>query len=146
MKVILQRVKSANCIVDGKIISKINEGLLILVGFSINDDATKLSKMAHKILNLRVFEDSNKKMNLSLKDVNGEILSISQFTLYANPYSGNRPSFIEAMPGECAKQLYENFNNELEKDNLCSVKRGVFGADMQLNVVCDGPVTITLEY
>lgn len=145
MKVVIQRVKEASCIVDGKLISNIEKGLMLLVGFTHTDTEEQIVKMANKIAKLRIFEDENGKMNLSVKDINGAILSISQFTLYANPYTGNRPSFIDAMNPTLANELYEKFNLELEKLGFF-VGRGVFGADMKLPIVADGPVTIALEF
>lgn len=145
MKVVVQRVKNASCIVDGKLISSIDKGLMLLVGFTHTDTLKEVEKMANKIAKLRIFEDENGKMNLSVKDINGSILSISQFTLYANPYEGNRPSFVNAMNPENATLLYEEFNKKLEELGFI-VGRGIFGADMKLDILCDGPVTINLEF
>ena len=145
MKVVVQRVKNASCIVDGKLISSIDKGLMLLVGFTHTDTLKEVEKMANKIAKLRIFEDENGKMNLSVKDINGSILSISQFTLYANPYEGNRPSFVIAMNPENATLLYEEFNKKLEELGFI-VGRGIFGADMKLDILCDGPVTINLEF
>ena len=145
MKVVVQRVKNASCIVDGKLISSIDKGLMLLVGFTHTDTLKEVEKMANKIAKLRIFEDENGKMNLSVKDINGSILSISQFTLYANPYEGNRPSFVNAMNPENATILYEEFNKKLEELGFI-VGRGIFGADMKLDILCDGPVTINLEF
>lgn len=146
MRVVLQRVKRANCIVDNKIVSEIEKGYLLLVGFTHNDSIENVRKMAKKIANLRVFEDNEGKMNLSIKSVNGSILAISQFTLYADPNSGNRPSFIDAMRPVPANQLYETFIDILNSEYEITTKKGVFGAEMELNPVCDGPVTINLEF
>lgn len=146
MKVIVQRVLMANCVVNGEVISKIDQGLMLLVGFTKGDGMDNIQKMVKKISNLRIFEDEFGKMNLSIHHIDGDILSISQFTLYANPYSGNRPSFVDALDSENASILYNVFNDELSKYLGKTVKCGVFGADMKLNVTCDGPVTITLEY
>ncbi len=146
MRVILQRVKRANCIVDNKIVSEINKGYLLLVGFTHNDNIENVKKMSKKIANLRVFEDEVGKMNLSIKNVDGSILAISQFTLYADPASGNRPSFIEAMKPIPANELYEEFVKILNEEYQIITKKGVFGAEMELNPVCDGPVTISLEF
>ena len=145
MKVVVQRVKNASCIADGKLISSIDKGLMLLVGFTHTDTLKEVEKMANKIAKLRIFEDENGKMNLSVKDINGSILSISQFTLYANPYEGNRPSFVNAMNPENATLLYEEFNKKLEELGFI-VGRGIFGADMKLDILCDGPVTINLEF
>lgn len=146
MRVILQRVKRANCIVNNNIVSEIEHGYLLLVGFTHTDNLDNINKMAKKIANLRVFEDSEGKMNLSIKSVNGSILAISQFTLYADPASGNRPSFIDAMRPVPANELYEKFVEILNNEYQIITKKGVFGADMELNPVCDGPVTISLEF
>ncbi|MBQ8292842.1 MAG: D-tyrosyl-tRNA(Tyr) deacylase [Bacilli bacterium] len=146
MRVVLQRVKRANCIVNQEEVSKIEKGYLLLVGFTHTDTIDNVNKMAKKIANLRVFEDEMGKMNLSIKDVNGSILAISQFTLYADPTSGNRPSFINAMKPTEANALYEEFVKLLNNEWQIETKMGVFGADMELNPVCDGPVTINLEF
>ena len=145
MKVVVQRVLNASCVVEGNVVSKINKGLMLLVGFTHNDSIEQVEKMANKIAKLRIFEDNAGKMNLSVKDINGEILSISQFTLYANPYEGNRPSFTNAMNPSNATILYEEFNKKLEELGF-NVGRGIFGADMKLDILCDGPVTINLEF
>lgn len=146
MRVIIQRVKKASCIVEGKIIAHIEAGMMLLVGFTHTDTVGQIDKMVQKIVNLRIFEDEQYKMNRSIQDTQGEILSISQFTLYANPYTGNRPSFIDAMRPEQANALYHTFNEKLGLALGKSVSTGQFGADMQLEVCCDGPVTITLEF
>ena len=145
MKVVVQRVLNAACIVNNKTVSKIDKGLMLLVGFTHGDSMSEVEKMANKISKLRIFEDEAGKMNLSVKDINGEILSISQFTLYANPYEGNRPSFVNAMNPKEATVLYEEFNKKLEELGF-NVGRGIFGADMKLDILCDGPVTINLEF
>lgn len=145
MRVVVQRVKRASCTVDNKLISKIDNGYLLLVGFTHDDDLDKIKKMAKKIANLRIFEDENGKMNLNISKINGSILSISQFTLYANTTEGNRPSFIESMNPEIANKLYHLFNNELRTYDL-EVSEGIFGADMQIELINDGPVTINLEF
>lgn len=145
MRVVVQRVEKASCIVDEYLVSSIENGLMLLVGFTHTDTEEQVVKMANKIAKLRIFEDNEGKMNLSVKDINGSILSISQFTLYANPYTGNRPSFVDAMNPTLANELYEKFNQELEKLGF-NVGRGVFGADMKLPVVANGPVTIILEF
>lgn len=146
MKVTLQRVTYADCIVDGKIISQIDKGYLVLVGFTHSDTIENVKKMAKKVANLRIFEDDQDKMNLSIKDVNGEILAISQFTLYADTTQGNRPSFVNSMRPDPAKELYDEFLNLLNNEYNIITKPGVFGAHMVLNPVCDGPVTINMEF
>ena len=146
MKVVLQRVQYANCIVDKEMVSEINKGYLLLVGFTHSDTIENVKKMAKKISALRVFTDEFDKMNLSIKDVNGEILAISQFTLYADPNSGNRPSFINAMKPDPAEALYQEFVKILNEEYQITTKKGVFGAHMELHTICDGPVTINLEF
>lgn len=145
MKVIIQRVKEASCTIDGKITGKINQGYMILVGFAYGDNEETVKKMVKKISNLRIFEDENGKMNLNIHQVNGSILSISQFTLYANTNEGNRPSFVNAAKPEIASPLYDYFNEQLRKEELI-VETGVFGADMKIALINDGPVTIQLEF
>lgn len=146
MKVVLQRVKSANCIVNKEIVSEIDKGYLLLVGFTQQDSLENVQKMAKKIANLRVFDDEMGKMNLSINDINGSILAISQFTLYADATSGNRPSFVKAMCPQDANFLYEEFIKILNRDYQIVTKKGIFGAHMELHPVCDGPVTINLEF
>ena len=118
---------------------------MLLVGFSCEETINNVEKMAKKISSLRIFDDENGKINLNIHDAGGEILSISQFTLYADTKKNNRPSFSASMPGEQAKVLYEYFNSLLEEKYQLSVQPGVFGAHMYLDIICDGPVTITLE-
>lgn len=144
MKVIIQRVNRARCLVDGKTTGKINFGLMLLVSFTHTDTSENIEKMVNKIKNLRIFEDEFNKMNLSIKEVKGEILSISQFTLYADALKGNRPSFVNCLSREFAEPLYNEFNKQL---SLCDIKveTGIFGADMTLDIECCGPVTISLE-
>lgn len=144
MKVIVQRVSSANCKVDGNITGQIENGYMLLVGFGLNDNSTIVEKMAEKVSKLRIFDDENGKMNKSIYDVNGKILSISQFTLYADCAKGNRPSFTNALGGDKAVELYKYFNLCLKNLNL-SVEEGVFGADMKINLLNNGPVTIVLD-
>lgn len=144
MKVIVQRVLKSSCTIDGQVVSKIDKGYMLLVGFGLNDTRENAEKMAKKVSKLRVFEDDNGKMNLDIHQVGGSILSISQFTLLADPSSGNRPSFTGAMKGEESSKLYDYFNEELRKEGLV-VKTGVFGADMKIDLINDGPVTIILE-
>ena len=144
MKVVLQRVKKASVTVDEKIVGKIDNGLLILVGFTEGDGEHQIDWMINKITNLRIFDDDNGVMNLSVKDVKESILSVSQFTLYADSRKGNRPSYINALGGESAIKLYEAFNEKL-RDTGISIEEGIFGADMEVSLVNDGPVTIILE-
>lgn len=144
MKVVVQRVTDANCKVDGKITGQINIGYMLLVGFGLSDDKQVAEKMAEKISKLRIFEDEDGKINKSIFDVNGKILSISQFTLYADCKKGNRPSFTNALGGDKAVELYKYFNECLRKLNL-EVQEGIFGADMKISLLNDGPVTIILD-
>ena len=143
MKVIVQRVLNASCKVDNKITGKIDHGFMLLVGFNTTDTEKNVYEMVKKVLNLRVFDDEAGIMNKSILDVSGSILSISQFTLYADTKKGNRPSYIDAMRGEEAVKLYDLFNEELEKE--IHVETGIFGADMQISLINDGPITIILE-
>lgn len=144
MKVVVQRVKKASVEVNEKIVGKIDNGVLLLVGFTYDDDIEKLEWMARKIVNLRIFDDENGVMNLSLKDVGGSILSVSQFTLYADPKKGNRPSYINALKGEEAVVLYDKFNEILRDENI-KVETGIFGEEMEVNLINDGPITIIVE-
>ncbi|EHS87538.1 D-tyrosyl-tRNA(Tyr) deacylase [Limosilactobacillus gastricus PS3] len=144
MKVVLQRVKQAQVTVDEEVIGEIEQGFLLLVGFGPDDNDETLDYLVHKITNLRVFEDEAGKLNLSLKDVQGSILSVSQFTLYANTKKGNRPSFTEAAQPEQATQLYDDFNHRLAATGI-PVATGKFGANMQVSLINDGPVTIIYE-
>ena len=143
MRVIVQRVLSSSCEVDGKITGKIDNGFMLLVGFTENDTENNVLDMVKKILNLRIMDDENHVMNKSILDTGGSILSISQFTLYADTKKGNRPSYVNAMKGEEAIKLYQMFNNELRK--YVKVEEGIFGADMKISLINDGPVTIMLE-
>ncbi|MCI5938886.1 MAG: D-aminoacyl-tRNA deacylase [Bacilli bacterium] len=144
MRVIVQRVKRAKCIINKKIVGEIKEGYMLLVGFTHSDTKMVVDKMVKKIVNLRIFEDENGKMNLNINQVNGEVLSISQFTLYGNTNDGNRPSFVNAMKPEEATLLYDYFNNEL--NTFVTTKTGVFGADMDIDFVNHGPSTFLLEF
>lgn len=144
MKLVIQRVKYAKVEVDKKVVGKINKGFLVLVGVTHNDTEKEADYLAKKLCKLRVFEDENEKMNLSLKDVNGELLVVSQFTLYANCSEGNRPSFIDVGKPEMAKNLYEYFCKKCEEYNI-HVEKGIFGADMKVELLNDGPVTIIIE-
>ena len=143
MKVIVQRVKKASCEVNGKITGQIKDGFMLLVGFNHIDTEKNVLEMVKKVLNLRIMDDENGVMNKSILDTGGSILSISQFTLYADTKKGNRPSYIEAMKGKDAIKLYDLFNQELSK--FVPLEKGIFGADMQISLVNDGPITIILE-
>ena len=144
MKLVVQRVTEASCTVDGQITGKIGRGYMVLVGFGLQDDEATARKMAEKLSRLRIFDDEEGKINRSIFDVNGKILSISQFTMYANCCKGNRPSFTDALSGERAIRLYEYFNSCL-RDLSLEVEEGIFGADMKISLVNDGPVTIILD-
>lgn len=144
MRLVVQRVKEASCTVDGNVTGKINNGFMVLVGFGSDDNKTIVEKMANKLAKLRVFEDSDGKMNLGLNDINGDILSISQFTLYADCSKGNRPSFNLALKGEEAIKLYDYFNEVLRQLGF-KVETGIFGADMKIKLLNDGPVTIIMD-
>ena len=144
MRVLVQKSLEASVKVDGKILGSIDSGLVLLVGFTEGDNEEIIDKMISKTINLRIFEDENEKMNLSLKDVNGELLLVSQFTLYGDTKKGNRPSFIEAARPEMAINLYNYIIDELKKQ-IPKVETGIFGAEMQVKLVNDGPVTILLE-
>ena len=144
MRVVLQNVLSSSVSIDGKIISSINKGFLLLVGFTHTDNELIVDKMVNKIVGLRVFMDEFGKTNLSLKDVGGEILSVSQFTLYGNVKEGKRPSFVNAMRPENATKLYYYFNLKLKETGL-NIQTGIFGADMKVNLINDGPFTLIID-
>ena len=144
MKFLIQRVLEASVKVDGETVGSIGKGLLVFVGAGREDDRTAADKYLKKLLGLRIFEDENGKTNLSLKDVNGELLFVSQFTLYANCKKGNRPSFIEAGDPDTANELYEYIIREAAK-SVPIVQHGIFGADMKVHLINDGPFTIILD-
>lgn len=144
MKVVVQRVSESSVTIDGQIHGKIQKGFMVLVGFCANDTPEIVMKMVDKMIGLRVFEDENGKMNLSLRDVNGSILSISQFTLYADCKKGRRPSFIDAAKPDLAIPLYDFFNQRIKELGI-HLETGVFGADMKVALINDGPVTIILD-
>ena len=144
MRVVIQRVNRAQVTIDNEVVGKIKRGFLLLVGLREGDELDQVKKAADKIAKMRIFEDENGKTNLSLKDVNGEILSVSQFTLLANTKKGNRPSFVEAMRPPKSKELWEDFNQELENKGF-HVETGEFGADMQVSLENDGSFTIVLD-
>ncbi len=144
MRIILQRVSSASVEVDGDITGSINKGLLVFIGVGENDSEKECERLAEKIVNLRIFSDENDKINLSLKDVEGAILVVSQFTLYADCRKGNRPNFTQAGKPEVAERLY-NYIIKLFKEKNIFTQSGVFGANMQVSLVNDGPFTVLLE-
>ncbi|MGN1298471.1 MAG: D-aminoacyl-tRNA deacylase [Candidatus Scatovivens sp.] len=145
MRFLIQRVKQSSVEVDNKIVGKIDKGFLVFIGITHKDSKLEADYLIKKLLNLRIFEDENGKMNLNINQVNGELLLISQFTLYADTVkSGNRPSFTDAAKPDYANELYEYIIEELKKTNI-KVQTGIFGADMQISLINDGPVTIMLE-
>jgi D-tyrosyl-tRNA(Tyr) deacylase len=143
MRVLVQRSGNSKVEVDGKTTGKINNGLVLLVGFTEGDTIEQIEYLAKRVVNLRIFDDENGVMNKSILDCGGSILSISQFTLYADTAKGNRPSYVKAMSGDKATKLYDLFNEELRK--YVEVETGVFGADMTVSITNMGPVTIWLE-
>ena len=143
MRCVVQKVNHSSVTVDGKLINEIKRGLMVLVGFTDTDTIDDINYCVRKVVNLRVFEDENDVMNLSVLDVGGEILSISQFTLYGDVKKGNRPSYVRALGGEKAKPLYEEFNKLLNEH--VKTKDGVFGADMKVEILNDGPTTIIID-
>lgn len=144
MKIVLQRVSSASVKVDSETVGSIQHGLLLLIGFSSNDTQESIHPTLEKIVKLRIFSDEEGKMNKGILDVNGSVLIISQFTLYADTRKGNRPSFIEAARPEQAIPLYEFFISEMKK-RVAIVQTGIFGADMKVELLNDGPVTIVFD-
>ena len=143
MKVVVQRVKSSSVTIDNKLYNSINKGLMVLVGFTEGDNTSDIDYIVKKIVNLRIFDDESGIMNKSILDIKGSILSISQFTLYADTKKGNRPSYINALNGNIATKLYDEFNNKLK--NFVNTKTGIFGSDMQVSLINDGPVTIIID-
>ena len=143
MKIIVQRVKQAQVSIEGQVYSQIKQGLLLLVGVGPEDQLEDLDYAVRKLVNMRIFSDAEGKMNLSVKDIEGEILSISQFTLFADTKKGNRPAFTAAAQPGMAEAFYQDLNRELAKE--IPVETGVFGADMQVELINDGPVTIILD-
>lgn len=145
MKAVIQRVKFASVTVDEQVVGKIQNGYLIFLGSGLNDSECDCDKLADKISKLRIFSDENDKINLSINDINGDILVVSQFTLYAQCKKGNRPSFVKANEPKRAEQLYEYFVKAISEKIDGSVQCGVFGADMKVELLNDGPFTVLLE-
>ncbi len=143
MKIVVQRSLKSSVKVDNKVVGSIDHGLVLLVGFTYKDNLDIIDYMVDKVLNLRIFDDENGVMNKSLLDVGGDILSISQFTLYADSKKGRRPSYVNALNGEDAIKLYDIFNDKLK--SYVKVETGIFGADMEVSITNDGPITIILE-
>lgn len=143
MRILVQRVKCASVKVDGKCVGRIEKGFVLFVGFTFGDNLEKVDYLINKVVNLRIFDDNCGIMNLSLKDVGGSVLSISQFTLYADASNGNRPSYSKALKSFDALPLYDYFNTKL--GDIIPVEKGIFGEDMKVELVNDGPVTIMLE-
>jgi len=145
MRAVIQRVSKASVTIDNKIYSQIENGLLVLVGIEDADTADDIEWLSGKIVNLRIFNDDNGVMNVSVKDINGDILAVSQFTLHASTKKGNRPSYIKASKPEFAIPMYEKFSQQLSNDLGKTVGTGVFGADMKVELLNDGPVTIVID-
>lgn len=143
MRVVIQKCLESSVSVSGEVVSSIGKGLMVLVGFTDGDTVKDIDYLVNKVVNLRVFEDSNGVMNLSVKDVLGSILCVSQFTLYGDCSKGNRPSYIKAMKGEDSIKLYDLFCDKL--NGIIPTKKGVFGADMKVSLVNDGPTTIIID-
>ena len=144
MRLVVQKVSQSSVKIEGEIVGAIDKGYMVLVGITNGDDELLVEKMVDKLVNLRIFEDENDKLNLSLLDVGGSVLSISQFTLYANCKKGRRPSFIDAAKPDISSPLYDFFNKKLEEKGI-NVERGVFGAMMEVSLINDGPGTIILD-
>ena len=145
MKLVIQRVSQASVTTDSKIVAEIQKGLLVLVGIEDSDSPEDIIWLSSKITNLRIFADENNVMNLSIKDIKGEIIVVSQFTLHASTKKGNRPSYIKASKPEIAIPLYESFVKQIETELEKKVQTGVFGADMKVSLINDGPVTIVID-
>ena len=143
MKVLVQRSLESSVSVDNRVVGSIDKGLVLLVGFTHTDNSEDIDYLVKKVVNLRIFDDENGVMNKSILDIGGSVLSISQFTLYADTKKGNRPSYINAMGGDNATKLYDEFNQKLSE--YVNVEKGIFGADMNVSITNDGPVTIILE-
>ena len=144
MRVLVQRCDEASVTVDNKIVGRIEKGVMLLVGFTHDDNSSNIDYLVDKVINLRIFDDENGIMNKSLLDIGGSVLSVSQFTLYADSSKGRRPSYSNALSGDKAISLYEEFNQKLRLKNI-HVENGIFGAEMKVSLINDGPITIMLE-
>jgi len=145
MKTVVQRVSEARVSVDGKVVGEISHGMLVLLGFAPEDSMDDLNWMINKLINLRIFKDNENKMNLSVQDIKGSILIVSQFTLYGDSKKGNRPSFVSAAGPEIAIPIYNSFISSLKDFFSGKVETGIFGADMKVSLINDGPVTLIIE-
>ena len=145
MRAVIQRVSSASVTISGNVTAEIGRGLLILVGIENDDKLEDIQWLSNKIVNMRIFNDAKEVMNLSVKEVNGEILIVSQFTLHASTKKGNRPSYIRAAKPDFAIPVYEKFKQQMQQDLGASIKSGEFGADMKVTLINDGPVTIMVD-
>lgn len=145
MRIVIQRVSEASVTIEQKIVAQINQGLLVLVGIEEEDTTEDINWLVTKIVNLRIFADENEVMNLSIKDINGEIIAVSQFTLHALTKKGNRPSYIKAAKPDVAIPMYEKFVQQLETELGATIQTGQFGADMKVALINDGPVTIIID-
>lgn len=145
MRALIQRCKKVELTINSSVFSSINEGLLILLGIGYNDNEKDIEWLSGKISRLRIFNDDEGKMNLSVQDISGQIMVVSQFTLYASTKKGNRPSYIESAPPETAIPLYESFIKKIKEDSGVKITTGEFGADMKISLVNDGPVTIIID-
>ena len=144
MRIIVQRCDKASVSVDNKIVGSINKGLMLLVGFTDTDTSKEIDYLVDKVINLRIFDDEVGVMNKSLIEIGGSILSVSQFTLYADASKGRRPNYIKALSGDKAIKLYEEFNQKIKNKNI-HIETGIFGAEMKVELINDGPITIMLE-
>lgn len=144
MRVLVQRCERAQVSVNGKVVGKIGNGLMLLVGFTEGDNSSNIDYLVDKVINLRIFDDGNGVMNKSILSIGGSILSVSQFTLYADTSKGRRPSYVKALSGDLAIKLYDEFNRKLKDKNI-NVETGIFGANMKVDFINDGPITIILE-
>ncbi len=146
MRILLQRVSEAHVLIEGDVVAEIKKGILLLTGFCHEDGSADLARIAEKVVNLRIFPDQNDRLQYALSDIDGGVLVVPQFTLYGAANRGRRPDFIQAMQPELATERFESFVKHLQTATDCKVEQGVFGANMQLHLVNDGPLTLQLEY